>query len=427
MSADASDHSKRIAWWREAKFGMFIHWGLYAVPAGFWKGTAYPGIGEWIMFKARIPIDEYEALARKFNPTAFDAEAWADLAVAAGMKYMIITAKHHDGFAMYHSAVDSYNIVDATPFDRDPIAELAEACAARDLRFGVYYSQAQDWHAPGGAIWKKPHEGGPDYHGAVWDDRQRGDFDTYLRTKAEPQVRELLTEYGPIAVIWFDTPLDVMTEERAALLEKTVRDLQPNTLISGRLGGKNQSDYESEGDNRIPDSVRPGDWETPATLNDTWGFRSDDENWKDSADLIFKLVDIVSKGGNYLLNVGPDARGVIPGPSRRILKEVGDWVGRNGEAIYGAGPTPLGDELANRTGPRWRCTTKPGALYATLFDWTDNSATLDLLGFEITGASILGHGDATPLQFEQTAERVRIKLPKSMEDIPVIRLEYDVR
>lgn len=432
MSSRNLSHDERIAWWREAKFGMFIHWGLYAVPAGAWKGTSYPGIGEWIMFKARIPVDEYEALAEQFNPTEFDAEAWADLAVAAGMRYMIITAKHHDGFAMYHSSVDEYNIVDATPFDRDPIAELAQACAERGLKFGVYYSQAQDWHAPGGAIWKRPHEGGPDYGGAVWDERQEGDFDTYLRAKAVPQVRELLTDYGPIAVIWFDTPLDVMTEERAALLENTVRELQPETLISGRLGGSNQSDYESEGDNRIPASVRPGDWETPATLNDTWGYRTDDANWKKPRDLIFKLVDIVSKGGNYLLNVGPDARGVIPAASEEILRAVGRWVTANGEAIYGAGPTPLGDELAAGAHPLWRCTTKPGVLYVTLFDWDGSSVTLDLLGFTITRASILGaapgsgHAD---LAVRRTGEHVSIDLPADIGpwDMPVLKLDFDVR
>lgn len=427
MNERVAQHNERIAWWREAKFGMFIHWGLYAVPAGSWKGKSYPGIGEWIMFKARIPIAEYEQLTQQFNPTEFDADAWADLAARAGMRYMIITAKHHDGFAMFDSAADQFNIVAATPFDRDPIAELAEACAKRRIRFGVYYSQAQDWHAPGGAIWKKPHEGGPDYGGANWDPAQEGDFDEYLRRKAVPQVRELLTNYGPISVVWFDTPLDVMTEERAALFEDTVRQLQPDTLISGRLGGKNQSDYESEGDNRIPDSVRPGDWETPATLNDTWGYRSDDTNWKNSDELVFKLVDIVSKGGNYLLNVGPDARGVIPEASRRILTEVGRWTAANGEAIYGAGPTPLGDELAKDAEPKWRCTTRPGVLYATLFEWSGRSVTLELLGFEITGASLLETGAA--LGFSQNRERVTIELPDTVTraDMPVVKLAYDVR
>jgi alpha-L-fucosidase len=250
------DREARLAWWHEAKFGMFIHWGLYALPAGEWKGKACSGIGEWIMFKARIPIAEYEQLAQQFNPVKFDAEAWAQLAQDAGMRYLVITAKHHDGFAMFGSKADAFNIVDATPFKRDPVKELAAACAKRGIRFGCYYSQAQDWHAPGGAIWGTSHEGAPVREKPQWDPRQAGDFDEYLDRKAIPQVREILTRYGPIAIIWFDTPLKVMTVERAARLEKVVHELQPACLVSGRLGGKSQSDYDSEGDNKIPNLSR---------------------------------------------------------------------------------------------------------------------------------------------------------------------------
>jgi alpha-L-fucosidase len=425
MSDSTWTREERIAWWREAKFGMFIHWGLYAVPAGEWKGATYPGIGEWIMFKARIPVAEYEALARGFNPTAFDADEWAQLAAEAGMKYLVITAKHHDGFAMFRSRADRFNIADATPFGRDPLRELAAACAKRGIRFGVYYSQAQDWHAPGGAIWKTRHEAGPDYGGARWDPRQAGDFDAYLSDKALPQVRELLTGYGPIAIIWFDTPLDVMTEARAALFESAVRELQPGVLISGRLGGRNQSDYDSEGDNRVPDAVRPGDWETPATLNDTWGFRRDDTNWKKSGDLIFRLVDIVSKGGNYLLNVGPDARGVIPEASQRALREVGRWLSVNGEAIHGARPTPFGPELKAGPEPRWRCTRKADVLYATLFAWSGRSVTLGLPGFAIRRATLLGDPGRGALAVSRDGEKVTIRLPDEVRPatMSVLRLE----
>jgi alpha-L-fucosidase len=426
MTDTRQAHEERIAWWREAKFGMFIHWGLYAAPAGEWKGRRCPGIGEWIMFKARIPVAEYEEIARTFDPVEFDAVEWADLAKAAGMRYLVITAKHHDGFAMFGSKADRFNIVDATPFRRDPVRELAEACAGRGIRFGVYYSQAQDWHAPGGAIWKGRHESGPDYGGATWDPRQNGDFDAYLRDKAVPQVRELLTGYGPLAIVWFDTPLDVMTEGRAAQFERLVRDLQPGTLVSGRLGGRNQSDYDSEGDNRIPAAVRPGDWETPATLNDTWGYRRDDTNWKRGEDLVFKLVDIVSKGGNYLLNVGPDARGVIPEPSRRLLREVGRWVERNGEAIYGASPTPFGPELAVTTGRRWRCTRKPGVLYVTLFSWTGQEAAIELPGFDVTRAALLGDPARRPLALRREGAGIRLDLgtPVKPGEMPVLRLEH---
>jgi len=425
VSDSAPSREVRIAWWREAKFGMFIHWGLYAAPAGQWKGTTYPGIGEWIMFKARIPVAEYEALAKGFDPTGFDADEWAELATEAGMKYLVITAKHHDGFAMFGSRADRFNIVDATPFGRDPIRELAEACARREIRFGVYYSQAQDWHAPGGAIWRTRHEEGPDYGGARWDTRQAGDFDAYLRDKALPQVKELLTDYGPIAIVWFDTPLDVMTDARAALFETAVRELQPSTLVSGRLGGGSRSDYDSEGDNRVPDAVRPGDWETPATLNDTWGFRRDDTNWKKREELIFRLVDIVSKGGNYLLNVGPDARGIIPEASRRVLREVGRWLSVNGEAIHGARPTPFGPELKARPEPRWRCTRKAGVLYATLFGWSGGSVTLELPGFAIKCATLLGDPGRRALAVSRDGEKVTIRLPDEVRPahMPVLRME----
>ena len=435
LSAEADDaaaekarRDARLAWWREAKFGMFIHWGLYALPAGEWKGQPVSGIGEWIMFKARIPIADYEQLAPEFNPVKFDAEAWAQLAQDAGMKYLVITSKHHDGFAMFASKADAFNIVDATPFHRDPVAELAEACATRGIKFGLYYSQAQDWHAPGGAIWETRHEDAPVWEKKCWDPRQEGDFDTYLDNKAIPQVKEILTHYGPIAIVWFDTPLNVMTVERAARLEKVVHELQPDCLVSGRLGGKSQSDYDSEGDNRIPSAGRPGDWETPATLNDTWGFKKDDHNWKKPEDLVFKLVDIVSKGGNYLLNVGPDAEGVIPQPSQDSLRSVGKWLKVNGDAIYGCGPTAFGSEFGSTeadsegkprfvAGPvRWRCTTKPGKLYIHIFDWPRGLLALPAVRSKITGACLLSDPAHTTLSVTQTEAGVSIALPEKAPD-----------
>ena len=419
------DREKRIAWWREAKFGMFIHWGLYALPAGEWKGKEYSGIGEWIMFKARIPVDEYAKLTDEFNPTGFDAEEWVQLARDAGMKYMVITAKHHDGFSMYKSKASSFNIADATPFRRDPVKELAEACAKNGIRFGVYYSQAQDWHEPGAAIWEVSHEGAPVWEKTLWDPKQEGDFDTYFDGKVIPQVKELLTNYGPMAIIWFDTPLTVMTTERAGALEKTVHDIQPDTLISGRLGGENQSDYDSEGDNRIPGTIREGDWETPATLNDTWGFKKNDHNWKKPEDLIFKLVDIVSKGGNYLLNVGPDAKGIIPQPSRDMLRAVGKWLAIHGEAIYGCGPTPFGSELDDHQD--WRCTTKPGLLYLHIFNSRGDTVTLPDVRGRAEQIEIIGNPGAPSVQHTQGDGNVVIDVPRldgdSVATVLKIRLQ----
>jgi alpha-L-fucosidase len=358
----------RLQWFREAKFGLFIHWGLYAIPAGEWKGKAVPGIGEWIMNRAKIPVREYEALAAQWNPVKFDADAWARLAEDAGMKYVVITSKHHDGFALFDSRVSRYDVVDATPFKRDVLKELAAACRRRGIRLGFYYSQAQDWHEPNGA-------------GNTWDfgPDEKKDFDPYLREKAEPQVRELLTGYGPVALVWFDTPR-MMTPDRAQRFTDIVRSLQPDTLIDGRLGAA--GDYVSTGDNVIPSSVGGEAWETPATINHTWGYKKDDHDWKSPGDVTFKLVDIVSKGGNYLLNVGPMADGTIPAPSQDVLRTVGRWLKTNGEAVYGAGPTPFGDELGEpsargtkdlRGNPlflsrnEWRVTTKPGRLYFTFF------------------------------------------------------------
>jgi len=401
----------KMKWFREAKFGLFIHWGLYAIPAGEWKGRPVAGIGEWIMNRANIPVAEYEQLAAQFNPVKFDADQWVQMAQDAGMKYIVITSKHHDGFAMYHSAASKYNIFDATPFHRDPLKELSAACARHGIRLGFYYSQAQDWHEPNGA-------------GNTWDfgPDDRKDFDQYLRGKAEPQVKELLTGYGPVCLIWFDTPR-MMTPERSQRFIDIVHTLQPATLIDGRLGS--QGDYRSMGDNAIPNTVIEGDWEVPATLNHTWGFKKDDTDWKSPADLTFKLVDIVSKGGNYLLNVGPTAEGVIPQASQDNLRAVGRWLKVNGEAIYGASPTPFGDELGTPDNTRqdkngrpvfvpatdWRVTTKPGKLYIHLFQWPSGQFEVSKVKGTVTKAYLLADAGHKSLQVTQKGDHLAVGLP----------------
>jgi alpha-L-fucosidase len=396
----------RMAWWREAKFGMFIHWGVYSVPAGFYQDKPVRGIGEWIMNRGKIPVEEYAGYAREFNPQRFDATAWVRAAKAAGMKYIVITAKHHDGFAMYRSRASSYNIYDATPFKRDPLAELAAACKKEKMRLGFYYSQAQDWHHPGGAA-----------AGGHWDKAQDGDMDRYLDEIAVPQVRELLTNYGPVAVLWWDTPVD-MTPARAAKLMPLLA-LQPKIIANNRLGGGVKGDTDTP-EQRIPATGIPGrDWETCMTMNDTWGYKRDDNNWKSTETLIRNLVDIASKGGNYLLNVGPTSLGEIPAPSIERLQQVGNWMRVNGEAIYGTTASPFARLTWGRATTKGRRT-----LYLHVFDWPKDGRLLAPgLRSKVKSATLLV--GKKRLDTETTADGVAIRVPEKAPDAiaSVVRLE----
>jgi alpha-L-fucosidase len=406
-------HDARMKWWREARFGLFIHWGVYSVPAGVYKDKEVPGIGEWIMNHAKIPVAEYAQYAGQFNPLGFDADHWVRIAKAAGMKYIVITAKHHDGFAMFDTKVDRYNITDATPFERDPLAELAEACQAAGIKLGFYYSQCQDWHHPGGDAW--------DGH---WDKAQDGDFDAYLKNVAVPQVRELMTNYGSVAVLWFDTPTKLMTPERAAEFLPLL-DLQPQIIVNNRLGGGFKGDTETP-EQHIPPGGYPGeDWETCMTINDTWGYKSNDTNFKSTETLLRNLVDIASKGGNYLLNIGPTSEGIIPQQEVDRLTGIGDWLKVNGDSIYGTGPTPFGDE-AGHFDPKkkdthgdpiwvekwdWRCTTKPGKLFIHLLKWPAHNFTLNGVAGSVTKAYMLSDELQSGIPFHQDGKQVWVKLP----------------
>ncbi len=411
---------ERLAWWKEARFGMFIHWGLYAIPAGEWKGEKIRGIGEWIMRNAKIPIPEYEALAKQFNPVKFDAEAWAELAREAGMRYLVITAKHHDGFCMFDSPQNPYNIVRQTPFGRDPMKELAAACNRRGIRLCFYYSQAQDWHAPGGAgHWE---EASTDKTaGWLGYTRPPEDFQKYLDAVVKPDLQALLTNYGPIGLIWFDTPVAI-TKQQSESLRDFVHALQPACLVSGRVG-HDVGDYGSLGDNEHPVGRVEGAWETPATLNDTWGFKRDDHHWKTVDELLELLVNCASKGVNYLLNVGPTAEGEIPQPSVERLRAVGAWLERNGEAIYGTEASPF------LVDPAWgRVTQKGEALYLIVKQWPDAALKVYGLRNRVRSARALWAPEAD-VDVRQEGDALTLTLPpKDPEEMfPVVALALEGR
>jgi alpha-L-fucosidase len=435
-------HDAKMAWFRQAKYGLFIHWGLYAIPAGVWKGKAVRPSSEWIMAHVPIPVKEYEALAKQFDPEQFNADDWVQMAQDAGMKYIVITAKHGDGFAMFHSLVTPYNIVDATPFKRDPCLELAEACARHGMKLGFYYSQSVDWHEPGGEgnAWDYPRDSVKDKSGA---------FDDYLKTKVLPQLKELLTHYGPICEIFFDTPA-LMTPERAKPIFDLVRSLQPACLIDGRLIDAKTGitgDYLTMGDNGIPSASVTSDWETPGELNHNWGFDQNDSDYKSPSEVLALLMDVVSKGGNYLLDVGPTAQGTIPIVAKENLLTVGRWLKVNGEAVYGAGRSPFeegfpgyrkvteaGGRTVNLPFTDWRCTTRlfpagseqPSKLYFTALHWSVPFKLPDFKN-EIKKAYLLSDPDRTALTVTRDGDHRTITVPHYAPNVmaTVIVVEFD--
>ena len=331
-------------WFRQAQYGMIIHFGLYSLLGGEWKGKRMDYIGEWAQSYFRIPNAEYEKLASAFNPIYFNADEWVDLAKESGMRYMVITSKHHDGFALFHSKVDAFNVVDATPFKRDIIGELADACSRKGLKFGIYYSQALDWRERNAGGWQESSglNCGMNW-GNPWDfpDNTGKDYSEVFERKIKPQVRELLTNYGDLCLIWFDTPHTIAPAQSRELYDM-VKRYQPNCLINSRIGirsyqrdyvdAKTQGhpvqdipfDYASWGDNELPEGYQNRGmlFETPATLNDTWGYKTFDQNWKSPEEILRIKKHLNDRNINYLLNVGPDPLGRIPAPSARILRQV---------------------------------------------------------------------------------------------------------
>lgn len=363
------DHNRRIAWWREARFGLFVHWGPYSMLGGMWKGERVDAnYAEHIQLRGKIPVAEYAEAAAGMNPEAFDAHEWVSLAKRSGAKYLIVTAKHHDGFAMYDSKVCDYSITRHANFPRDPIKELAEACEAEGIRLGIYYSHAMDWHHPnsqGNTL---------DYPGNIgaWDlledlidvQDKRERFERYLHEKALPQVEELLTDYGLIGLMWFDCGHKI-SDEHAVWFHDRVRRLQPDCLINKRLRDDRFADYGNPHDNQLRFHPVQQDWESIHTLNDSWGFRYGDDHWKSPEELIDQLLRVAAANGNLVLNVGPLGNGAIDEKSRSLLETVGSFLERNGEAIYGTSGSPIGT-------PQWGyCTWKPeeNSLYLLVRDW----------------------------------------------------------
>lgn len=338
--------NKAHEWFNEARFGLMLHWGLYTQLGGEYRGQRMDYIGEWIQSRFEIPGEEYARLTRVMNPIGFCAEDYVKLAKEAGMEYLVVTSKHHEGFAMYKSQADPFNIVDATPFGRDPIAELAEACQKHGLRLGLYYSQELDWHEPDGGGYTRGHTN----HGMSWTndwdypDNDKKDFSRCFERKIKPQVKELLTQYGDLALIWFDTP-GVITPAQSQELYDLVKAYQPGCLVNSRIGN-GMGDYFSLGDNQVPAGAGAKDqlYETAATLNDTWGYKSFDQNWKTADQTISLLTRLASRNTNYLLNIGPDPLGRIPAVAQDILHAVGDWMQAGGyDAVHGneASPFPM--------------------------------------------------------------------------------------
>jgi alpha-L-fucosidase len=400
----------RMAWWRDARFGMFIHWGAYAVPAGVYKGQPVRSAGEWIMNTAQIPVTEYEAFARAFNPVKYDPEAWVRIAKGAGMKYIIITSKHHDGFAIFDSKISRYDIVDAAPYRRDAIKALADAAKRQGIRFGVYYS-IMDWHHSDAQA-----PNAPDYNSRTAKNPRFRDYvDRYMM----PQLEELLRQYANIDVLWFDGEwIADWNDDLGRMVQSRLRAIRPTLIINNRVGRARQgmSGFAADGriglgdfgtpEQEVPPNGLPGvDWETCMTMNETWGFKTADTAWKDTRTLVRTLIDVASKGGNFLLNVGPTGEGLIPGASVERLRGMGEWMRANGVSIYGTSASPYGK-------PAWgRYTAKGSTIYAHVFDWPA-SGSLELTGFTSppTRASILG---GATLPIERSGGRVTVRLPST--------------
>jgi len=418
--------NERMAWWRDASFGMFIHWGAYAVPGGERNGEVCRGGAEWIMDKLDYTIEDYEQqVVAKFNPVQFDADKWVAMAKDAGMKYIVLTSKHHDGFCLWDSEITDYDIMEASPFKRDIVKELAEACERGGIKFCFYHSIV-DWHHPQAQAPLYPN-----YNAGQKDQSVvNPEFPKYYENYLKPQVTELLTNYGDIGVVWFDGDwIADYTTEMGKEFYDYIREIQPNTIVNNRVDkgrmGMEGLDKEGEfaGDFGTPEQEIPAtgidsDWESCMTMNGSWGYKPSDTNWKSSEKLIHNLIDIVSKGGNFLLNIGPDPQGLFPPESVERLADMGKWTKVNGESIYGAKASPFDR-------PAWgRYTSKRGFIYAHVFDWPESGRIVIDKSVKVTKATLLSNSGAQ-LEVKTSLHGDAILLPKNAPDeiATVIKLE----
>ena len=414
----------RMDWWREARFGLFIHWGLFAIPAGEWNGKTNHEV--WIRESAKIPLEKYNEFVSQFNPVKFDAGEWVRMAKDAGMKYIVLITKHHDGFCLFDSKETDFDIM-STPFKRDILKELSDACAKQGIKLCFYYS-ILDWHHPDYLPRRKWENDRP----AEGADMNR--YVSYMKN----QLKELVSNYGKIGVLWFDGEWEkTWTHERGEDMYNYMRKLDPDIIINNRVD-KGRTDMAGltrdstfYGDFGTAEqeilSTSPGvDWESCMTMNDHWGYNKMDQNWKSTEDLVRKLIDIVSKGGNFLLNAGPTAEGLFPKASIERLKEIGGWMKENGEAIYETQTSPF-QKLD------WgRCTQKAKGnetiLYLHVFDYPDNKKLI-VPGFKnnITKVYALNDSSKKKLQIERTGAfisvNIRTVLPSNYATVIVLEIE----
>lgn len=431
LGADPFPAADRMTWWRDAKFGMFIHFGLYSGPGGEWNGKP-TGSHEWMRNNAKIPHEEYIRLAETFNPTALDVDAWVRTAKDAGQKYIVFTTKHHEGFALFDSAVSPYTVMH-TPYKRDICADLARACRKHDMKLGWYYS-IMDWYHPDylpRRDWEQ--------QGATRRDATGADFSRYLAFM-KAQLRELLTKYGDIAVLWFDGQWESTWTHAAALeLEAYCRKLMPNVIINDRIdvgmpkeppeGYRRAGDYTTP-ELTVPERGLPGqDWETCMTMNKNWGYAKDDTEWKSVPDLVKLLVGTASRGGNLLLNVGPDGSGRIPPESLAGLRGMGAWLRTNGRAIYGTKGNPFDRGLlVQRTGVRTpvRVTRTDRTLNLFVEEWLGGPLVLPGVRQAPRAATVLGAA-AVPIEWEQTPAGLTLTFGERGPNavMPVVQLRFD--